>query len=566
MFDDVLYYLNLEIEAYIKSIFRQMNIVRMIRIILLYLIQIQSIIASHTKTNNNDLQVCLSESLPSIVRTVYPCSNLANVMNVRYSCQHFNISTISSVRGNRISHSPAVIVYVMSSSDVQNVMKCAIKLNYIVNALSGGHSYEGYGIGSTDNNIVINMGAINHIYINQNDGTGIFGSGARLGPIYYRTYQYGNYTINGGSCAWVGLGGLALGGGIGFLSRQHGLLSDKILEMKAVTAQGNLLTINETHETELYWALRGSGGGLFVIVIEFKLKLVPSPSDVTIFSFIWKHNTSKLVGQQFQSWIFNDPIVNSNNNIYWSMVVNDTSIQIGMTFFDIDSKELNKTMSLFLENYPTPVEIIVEKYDWLTFVNSRASTDATNAYDHYKLLLENATYPTFYFKAKHLFYNQPISNHSFDQLIDQISSRHGHIYVQFSPCDGYINTIPVDKTAFPHRIYKFGIQFMVYPQNEKNENEDIHWLNQVYLSVYEDSAKHSYINYIDRDQSNWMNAYYHMHQQRLIDIKRTYDKDNRFYFDRTIMTTSGAHKTYLNFYLATVLLIFFLLLKLLRRK
>jgi FAD/FMN-containing dehydrogenase len=186
------------------------------------------------RINNNDLEECLSSS----IRRVYPCNTLTNQNSSQYQCDHFNVSGLSSVRGGRISHSPAVIVYVKNSIDVQNVVKCATKLNYIVNALSGGHSYEGYGLGSTSNNIIINMESINYININQDDKTGTFGGGARIGPIYYRTYEYDNYTINGGSCAWIGLAANALGGGYGYLVRLHGLLSDQILEMKAVNDQG----------------------------------------------------------------------------------------------------------------------------------------------------------------------------------------------------------------------------------------------------------------------------------------------------------------------------------------
>ena len=123
------------------------------------------------------------------------------------------------------------------------MVKCATQLNYTVNALGGGHSYEGYGLGSIYNNIIINMEAINYININQDDRTGSFGAGARLGPIYYRTYQYDGYTINGGSCAWMGLAGHALGGGQGYLSRLYGLLSDNILEMKAVNAEGKYIVV-----------------------------------------------------------------------------------------------------------------------------------------------------------------------------------------------------------------------------------------------------------------------------------------------------------------------------------
>lgn len=208
---------------------------------LLYVSQISLITASFrihefTRKNNNDLRACLSSSLP--VRTVYPCMTSTNQNNSQYPCDDVDVNELSAIRGGRIAHWPAVIVYVKNTSHVQDVVKCAAKLNYIVNALGGGHSFEGYGLGSMDNNVIMNMEAINYIDINPQDGIGTFGASARLGPIYYRTYQY-NYTVNGGSCAWVALAGQVLGGGMGFLFRSHGLLSDNVLEMKAVNAQGN---------------------------------------------------------------------------------------------------------------------------------------------------------------------------------------------------------------------------------------------------------------------------------------------------------------------------------------
>jgi FAD/FMN-containing dehydrogenase len=131
-------------------------------------------------------------------------------------------------------------VYATDSRDVRNVVKCATKLDYIVNALSEGHSYEAYGLGSTYNNIIINMEAINYININPNDQTGTFGAGTRLGPIYYKSYQYDQYTVNADVCPWVGLAGHALGGGDGFLPRLHGLLLDNVLELKAINAHGKM--------------------------------------------------------------------------------------------------------------------------------------------------------------------------------------------------------------------------------------------------------------------------------------------------------------------------------------
>jgi hypothetical protein len=196
-----------------------------------------------SKTNNNDLQKCLSSSLPLTVRTVYPCDTSENQNSSQYQCDQFNVSSLSAILGGKSSPSPGVVVYVRNSEDVQNVVKCATELNYIVNALGGGHSYERYGLGSVHNNIIINMQGINYININQNDQIGTFGAGAKLGPIYYTTYQYDKLTINGGDCAWVGIAGQILGGGYGYLVRLYGLLSDRILEIKAINAQGKDLNL-----------------------------------------------------------------------------------------------------------------------------------------------------------------------------------------------------------------------------------------------------------------------------------------------------------------------------------
>jgi hypothetical protein len=86
---------------------------------------------------------------------------------------------------------------------------------------------------------------------------------------------------------------------------------------------------------------------------------------------------------------------------------------------------------------------------------------------------------------------------------------------------------------------------MVY----SNDQQQLDWLNEVYLSIYNDSTKYAYINYIDRDIPNWMNVYYNTYQQRLINIKNIYDKNNRFYFEKTIQSNGGNQYTFFKFLL-----------------
>jgi hypothetical protein len=169
--------------------------------------------------------------------------------------------------------------------------------------------------------------------------------------------------------------------------------------------------------------------------------------------------------QEYQSLLFNDKALNLSNNIFLLMNVNNVYAEILIVYFGIELEELNKTISLLLERLPTPNETNVRKQDWLTFVYEGSSIGGSD-HDPRQLLLENLTYPTYYFKGKHLFYDQTISDHSLDQFIDRIALGDGPLYMEFSPWDGYLSTIPVPKTAFLHRHFKLGIQFMIYSNDE----------------------------------------------------------------------------------------------------
>jgi hypothetical protein len=194
------------------------------------------------------------------------------------------------------------------------------------------------------------------------------------------------------------------------------------------------------------------------------------------------------------------------------MLVTTTNIEVSIHYFDTELDEFNKTVSLSLAILPTPNSVNLNKQDWSTFVYKISGID--NGNDDYRLLLlENLTYPTYYFKAKHLYYAQLISTHSLEQFIDQLALCNGQLSMGFNPRDRYLSTVPVDQTAFPHKHLKFGIQFTISWNDTRHEQQQMNWLNQVYLSIYNDSTKYSYINYIDRDVPNWMNVYYHTHQQ-----------------------------------------------------
>ncbi|KAF9944966.1 hypothetical protein BGZ72_001806, partial [Mortierella alpina] len=166
----------------------------------------------------------------------------------------------------------------MASSvlDVQIAVRCAAAAKVAVAPRSGGHSFEGHSTGGQDGSLVIDLGGLNSVAVK--NGLAKVGAGVRLGQLYLELFNQGGYTLNAGTCPSVGVGGHALGGGFGLLGPKYGLLLDRILEMQMVNAQGQLLTVSANSHPDLFYALRGAGGGSYGVVTEFTfLPIKPAP-------------------------------------------------------------------------------------------------------------------------------------------------------------------------------------------------------------------------------------------------------------------------------------------------
>ena len=128
----------------------------------------------------------------------------------------------------------------------------------------------------------------------------MIGAGAQLIDVYSQLFAHG-VTIPAGSCATVGIAGLALGGGVGFTSRAFGLTCDNVESLQIVTAAGQLLTCDTSHHSDLFWACRGGGGGNFGIVTSFTFKTHPISTVATYF-VEWPWNQAVQAVQAWQAF------------------------------------------------------------------------------------------------------------------------------------------------------------------------------------------------------------------------------------------------------------------------
>ncbi|MDF3015575.1 MAG: hypothetical protein K0R44_800 [Thermomicrobiales bacterium] len=178
----------------------------------------------------------------------------------------------------RFSRFPAAIVVCNNTSDVQNAVLWARQEGMPLRARSGGHSYEAFSV--VDGGLVVDVGGLTSVEIDVARGEAVIGAGVRLLNCYRHLWQHG-VTIPAGTCPGIGIAGLTLGGGIGFLSRQYGLTCDNLVAIELVDADGRALRASKSEHPDLFWALRGGGGGNFGIATAFTFRVHPIGEVVT---------------------------------------------------------------------------------------------------------------------------------------------------------------------------------------------------------------------------------------------------------------------------------------------
>ncbi|RYE45123.1 MAG: FAD-binding oxidoreductase [Hyphomicrobiales bacterium] len=183
---------------------------------------------------------------------------------------------VRSVALGNFDRRPAAVIRVANVSDVAAVINFARATDLELAVRSGGHSVGGHS--GTEGGLVIDLRDLNSIEIDRETSTVWAGTGLSSGEVTRAVEQHG-LIVGFGDSGTVGIGGLTLGGGIGYMVRKHGLTIDSLLAAELVTAAGDILVADADHHPDLFWALRG-GGGNFGVVTRLKFKLNPLPSFV----------------------------------------------------------------------------------------------------------------------------------------------------------------------------------------------------------------------------------------------------------------------------------------------
>lgn len=427
---------------------------------------------------------------------------------------------------------PRAVVYCESRTDVQRTVRWARRHAVRIVPRAGGHSYGGY---SSTSGVIVDVSRLGSVALGSR-GQAVVGAGASLIDVYDRLWQH-RRTIPGGSCPTVGIAGLALGGGVGFASRKFGLTCDNLVQATVVLADGRAVVADAHHHPDLYWALRGGGGGNFGIVTGFVFRTHPV-SQVSTYVMEWEWSDAKRVVRAWQQLAPHAPdglfsVLNLNG-----VAGGRTRITSAGQFFGSPDRLRALLQPLVGAAAPTRLS-----------VTSRSYMDAQEMWAGCSGTIEECHLPPqghlgrSTFKGKSSFATRPLSSAGIDTMIRQVEAKlgtgSGSGIVLLDSYGGAINRVPRNATAFVHRDALFSMQYLAYWEPSAAAEPNLRWLKAFYAAMRPHVSPYAYQNYIDPELGNWGRAYYGANLGRLIAVKRRYDPRNIFRSSQSIPVRRG---------------------------
>ncbi len=389
---------------------------------------------------------------------------------------------------------------------------------------SGGHNYAGYCAGE---GLVIDLGRMRKITFDDAEGTMTVEPGARNTDVYSAMQPHG-VAISAGRCPTVAIGGLTLGGGIGFSSRKLGLTCDSLLGAELIDADGESLRASDDQNPDLFWGLRGAGGGNFAISTRFRFRTHPI-SDVTLYEISWPWKDAATV-----SAILLELFADAPDEL-------SARLGAGRAGDPASGGSGPPTFSVLGQYFGAKAELLELLDPALSAAKPDKSTIEELTFWQAKSYLYH-TVPDGFWGTKSSYLDRPLTGDGIATMLDQIERLPGSHNpdgggIAIFASGGAINRVAADATAFVHRddfaLLASEVTWSA-DDDESTVRENLDWLDAFAEAMGPHVSPFAYQNFIDRTQADWEQAYYGANLERLKQVKSAYDPDDVFSFEQSV--------------------------------
>jgi FAD/FMN-containing dehydrogenase len=425
------------------------------------------------------------------------------------------------VYNGMIDKRPAVVIGAVDDADVIAGVRYAAENGFDLSIRGGGHSVPGFG--TNDDGVVIDLGRMKGIRVEPETRTARTQGGTTWGDLDHATHAFG-LAAPGGIVSTTGVAGLTMGGGIGYLSRGHGLSIDNLISADVVTADGRLVHANEEENSDLFWAIRGGGGNFGVLTnLEYRLHPVEMIYGGPMF---FEVEAARDVLSLYREFIADAP-EQFGGFFGWQMAPPLPFIpgdRHGDTFCMIVScwtgpmDEAEGVLKPFRDVAP----VVAEHVGPAPFPAMNSAFDA--------LLPAGLQH---YWKANYAveITDEAIDVHlEYGPLVPTMQST-VHLY----PINGACHRVESDATAFGHRDASFAPVIAGMWEKPEDNEANTAWVRDYAAALAPHSEDGGYINFMAADDQGRAAANYGANYDRLVEVKTKYDPGNLFHMNQNIV-------------------------------
>jgi FAD/FMN-containing dehydrogenase len=405
----------------------------------------------------------------------------------------------------RIAKSPGLIVQCTSTADIARAVTFARENDLVAAVKGGGHNVAGYAL--CDGGIVIDLSLMKQVVIDENTPTVTVQGGALLEDLDRATHRFG-LAVPAGVVSKVGVAGLTLGGGCGWLSRKYGLTCDSLLSCELVTAEGKTLTVHQTEHADLFWALRG-GAGNFGIVSSLTFRAHPV-SKIYGGIVAYPRSEAGKVLRAYRDFMVHAP---DELTVYAGLMSTpDGKPAVALMMCYCGTEADGEHVTKPLREIATPVFSAVQS---MPFPDMQRLADQANPDG-----INNYWRSTFV---------QDLSDEVIDLVIEQSNTAASPLsMVLVQIFDGAVRKVAVQDTAYAHREAGFNIAIEAKWIEQKDSDRNIDWSRDFANALRPHSARTSLVNFLGDESASEIRAAFGSNYDRLAQIKAKYDPTNFF--------------------------------------